>query len=48
MPVRDEHLLAIEISTLIGDMNRLADGINCAVELSIRAFLAATPSFNNA
>ena len=42
--VLEDHLLAIEISTLIGDRNRLTDEINCVVELSIRAFLAATLS----
>ena len=41
--VLEEHLLAIEISTLIRDMNQMSEAINCAVELSIRAFLEAMP-----
>jgi len=38
-----EHLLAIDISTLISDMHRLSQSINCAVEISIRAFLESAP-----
>jgi YesN/AraC family two-component response regulator len=38
-----EHLLAIDISTLISDMQQLAQSINCAVEISVRSFLEIAP-----
>jgi hypothetical protein len=38
-----EHLLAIDMSTLISDMQQLAQSINCAVEISVRAFLEIAP-----
>ena len=37
-----EHLLAIDISTLIPDMCQMSEGINCEVEMSVRAFLEMT------
>jgi ActR/RegA family two-component response regulator len=38
-----EHLLAIDISTLIPDMNQMSEALNCAVETSVRAFLEVSP-----
>jgi hypothetical protein len=38
-----EHLLSIDISTLISDMQQLAQSINCAVEISVRSFLEIAP-----
>jgi ActR/RegA family two-component response regulator len=38
-----DHLLAIDISTLISDMHQMSDTINCARESSIRAYLDLNP-----
>ena len=38
-----DHLLCIDISTLIPDMHQSSEAINCAVETAIRAFLKAAP-----
>lgn len=42
--VVQEHLLSIDISTLVSDMQQLSQSINCAVEISIRAFLEIEPA----
>ncbi|HUQ50483.1 MAG TPA: response regulator [Terriglobales bacterium] len=42
--VVQEHLLSIDISTLVSDMQQLSQSINCAVEISIRAFLQKEPA----
>lgn len=34
-----DHLLSIDISTLIPDMHQMSDAINCAAETAVRAFL---------
>ena len=43
-----EHLLAIDISTLIPDMCHMSEAINCEVEMSIRAFLEMPPEASTA
>ena len=40
----EEHLLAIDISTLIPDMHQISEAINCAVETSVRTFLGLSPA----
>lgn len=37
--VLQEHLLSIDISTLIPDMHQMSEAINCAGETAVRAFL---------
>ncbi len=39
-----EHLLAIDISTLVLDLNRMSETINHAVERSVRGYLAEMPT----
>ena len=38
-----DHLLTIDISTLILDLCEMSQAINCAIETSVRAFLDRTP-----
>lgn len=39
----EENLLAIDISTLVTDMQQLSQSVNCAVEISIRSYLEVAP-----